>query len=965
MKSEKLEKIIFVLMIIVGFLIVATLILTHLFDNKPAPFFEENSTINFSDENSITNFSDESSNTNQEIYPDKTDTEVKDKLINNSGKNNTEESIPLPEKHNESVEDNREEDDEGFIEGRVLGLATSVNGKAILYSESDNSFLESVPIQNGEFEIRKSIMEREKEYSLKAEIQGYKFSPITSITKETEEITGAVEFLNQNNDVFTYHWEQDQSTSGLEYASNVNTPVKIEYLDEEVELPPFSIAEDLHEDYGVILDGEEWTREHAFRLYETMKQIPFEKKENSRWLLVSEIEDDIEIQKTEEETIVKISSSAFVNADPKIVKIEGDVGRFFSKKLHHAVVRYITNDGEDEDAIEKILLERFGVSINIPDNEYPEITIPTGGEHHDRFQKFSPEESLMLINQMEEMPEGFHKIPELKYILRRANGQEHPLYPNAAAVAWPGYGYIEFMESAFTSQYEHIQRLIIHEKTHFLWAHEFSKELKREWADIGGWTPEKDPDDHDGWETNKTTEFVTAYSHGISPNEDMAESISFYLFNPEKLKSVSPEKHEFIKKRIMHGTRYYTRFREDLTFEVHNLYPDYVYPGKITEINITVSGKPEEDKRIKVIVRLHQEDASLGFMRITSPGGTYKDVYLYPESGKKLSKTLEALFTIPKEAKEGYWKTNQIVLHDRVGNSRYQDSSTYGWSMYINNSVEDTMSPQYVKESLSLQSESGLYVVSNGKIIKTTCDERSENCRFATFVIAEWDVTENRKMRERSACYIAFRKNNNREYSVQEYGEYRTHESPNSTGRCTVQLTFNEFRYGTYLVSMISMSDRAGNRASVDFNRDNIHETPLTINIEKITPDNTPPNLYQDVGEINVSAEPSNPENPNGRTIVVIKYYAEDDLSGLDTVYINMRDPQGKTHGHYHYHNNFYTDYFKGDPTEKKIYTFTTTLPIGSVPGTWGVSTITLYDKASNKKDYDFTETMTFTVIDK
>ncbi len=852
----------------------------------------------------------------------------------------------------------------GYLSGRLSGLSTGTQGRVILSSQSDNSFLETAQIEeDGSFEISKDGMEDNKKYSLKAEIQGYKLSPISDITTETKEVTGEVETIQEDN-VFRYNWKQETSTSGLEYSSHVNTPVVIEYLDEDKELPPFDTAEKLYEDYGVVLDGDEWTGEHAFRLYETMKQVPSKKKEDSRWILVNkEVEDDIEIEETSDETVVRISSSAFANAEPKIVRIDGQKGRFFSKRLHHAVVRYVTDNGEDEDATEKILTERFGVSINIPDSKYPQITTPTGGEHHDRFQKFSPTETLMLINQMEEMPEGFHKTPQLKYMLRRANGQKHPLYPEAAAVAWTQSGYIEFMESAFTSELEHTQKLIIHEKTHFLWAHTFSKELKREWADIGGWTPDKDPDDYDGWSTTKTTEFVTAYSHGISPNEDMVESVSFYLYNPEKLRAVSPEKYEFIEKRIMHGTRYYTHIREDLTFEVHNLDPDYVYPGKIKEIDITVSGAPDEDKRVKVIVKLHKEDASLGFMRITSPIGTYKDVYLYPRGGKT-STILEASFTIEKEAKEGYWKANQISLEDEVGNRRYQDSSTYGWSMYINNSGEDTTPPKYVKNSIELEKESGLYKIVDGKIKKTSCDERSQTCRFATFVTAKWDVIEDRKMGEWSECYIAFRKDNNREYSVQEYGAYTLHESPNSTGKCSVTLTFNEFRYGTFLVASISMEDRAGNRGSVDFNRDNIHEEPLTIDIEEITPDTKPPRLYQEVGDIEVNAESSNPENPNGRTLVTVSYYAEDDLSGLDTVYIKMRDPQGKTHGNYHYHNNFYTDYFIGDPTEKKQYTFTTTLPEGSAPGTWGITLITLYDKAGNKKDYDFTETMIFEVIE-
>jgi hypothetical protein len=62
----------------------------------------------------------------------------------------------------------------------------------------------------------------------------------------------------------------------------------------------------------------------------------------------------------------------------------------------------------------------------------------------------------------------------------------------------------------------------------------------------------------------------------------------------------------------------------------------------------------------------------------------------------------------------------------------------------------------------------------------------------------------------------------------------------------------------------------------------------------------------------------------------------------------------------YHYHENFYTEYFDGDPTVWKKYTINTILPRGSVPGIWGLAELTLGDKAWNHKTYNFVETMIF-----
>ena len=62
-----------------------------------------------------------------------------------------------------------------------------------------------------------------------------------------------------------------------------------------------------------------------------------------------------------------------------------------------------------------------------------------------------------------------------------------------------------------------------------------SEELRNKWNEVGGWY--ENPDDPEGWSTTKTTEFVSAYAHGKNPNEDFAESVSFFIINPDKLRS--------------------------------------------------------------------------------------------------------------------------------------------------------------------------------------------------------------------------------------------------------------------------------------------------------------------------------------------------------------------------------------------------------------------------------------------
>ena len=93
---------------------------------------------------------------------------------------------------------------------------------------------------------------------------------------------------------------------------------------------------------------------------------------------------------------------------------------------------------------------------------------------------------------------------------------------------------------------------------------------------------------------------------------------------------------------------------------------------------------------------------------------------------------------------------------------------------------------------------------------------------------------------------------------------------------------------------------------------------------------------------------------------MTIVYYARDDKSGLGQVSYRLLDPQGGSHSEYHYHENFRTEFFVGDPTAWKRYEINAVLPVGSAPGTWGVESMTLSDKVDNKNALSFVENVHF-----
>ena len=755
---------------------------------------------------------------------------------------------------------------------------------------------------------------------------------------------------------FEFSWEIDETPEGSESATVVE-PVQVVILGEAVAVPSYSASLRLMRKYSVHL-GTEWSAGHAYRLLQMFESIPQRTNPyqgspelpTSVWHLSNRhLPNNIEIEYRGEERIVTVAEEAFVYAAPLLAEIDGIRGRYFSKRLHRAVVRFVTDNGANRYAIDRILKQRYAVSVRVPD--YTELTRHTTQETAGSFQAFKNEEIITILSMLEEYPEGMLKTPGLKYLVRRMDGLPHPLNPEAAAVAWPDAGYIEFMELAFKeTTLPFVQRLVLHEKAHFLWAHLFDEQLKQDWIEIGGWY--ENPDDKDGWSTTKQVEFVSAYAHGVNPNEDMAESISFYIVDPDKLRSRSPAKYEFIQNRVMHGTRYISLIREDLTFEVYNLWPDYVYPGRIIRIDIQVTGAPEEDKQVTITLRLHGESdldtATRGYTRIFSEKGIFEDVRFHPidKDGQPVaaSHVLRGDLTLSKYAPSGYWAPDTISIGDANANERYSSQTDFGWKLYIDNSLSDCEPPEYVPNSMRLS-------LSDAKT------DRGERYQIIT---ARWGVIEANAL---TGCSIFMNDEHPETYSTAGGNSYWGEERKivAQKGEVEAKIIIPDYKQsGTYKVVRIAMGDIAGNIGGVSFIKGE-GEEPATIEIQTRFPDSTPPEL--DLNTITIKAEPTTPEAPNGETRVDITFRARDNIAGYDSSGIHLRDPQGVRHEYSHWTGDS-NMYFTGDPTVYRTYEKTVVLPIGSPPGTWGLSDMTLYDKAENRLHVDFTEIVRFEIID-
>jgi hypothetical protein len=767
------------------------------------------------------------------------------------------------------------------------------------------------------------------------------------------------------SDVFTYHWEEDPSRGGYEATAHIVQPPVVTFLDQPVTTPEVAPAPLLLGQFDILLsDGDvPWSSEYAYRLLDTVRDIPQPERRNegevalvpSKWTLTSRhIDGDIEVSYSPSGNQVTISADAFVYATPRLALVDGQRGRFFSKRLHHALVSYLTHQGNDLVAVEKILQARYGCTTQIPD--YKVLTAQTTNEDAAHFQAFHPAELVELINMYEEMPDGFHKVPGLKYLVRRVDGQVNPTYPTAAAVAWawpavfPDGSYIEFMDPAFSTSLNDTHRLILHEKAHFLWGYVFSSTLKQDWTTLGGWYPNSN--DPDGWSTSKTTEFVTAYAHKKNPDEDMAESMAYFVLDPAALQARAMEKYEFIRDRIMQGTRYLSRIQQDLTFEVLDLYPDYDYPGKIARVDIKVDGAPSADKTVTIEIELQTDakvfaGASQAYFRLYSPINTYVDVYLMPTDST--GAVLRGQFSISKYAKTGYWMTDQIVVTDSVGNQRFEGVNDYGWKLYINNPDEDVIKPKFVAGSMNVQLVQDTLVANGVSHPIQRVDVR-------------WGIDEN------NAVDSVYAKLSNPSmpnmYPLEAYGTFDV-----ASKTALVSFDITEFMpQGTYGVPYVFMKDLAGNLGDQSFSSSTKDEPLASVAIATANPDTTPPevSLNDDVAHnlhrILISAQPTNPDHPNGETLVDLTYQARDDKSGVGVVAYTLRDPQGGSHMQYHYHSNFYTPYFVGDATAWADYHVSVVLPVGSPPGTWGLESLSVRDKANNIHNYNFVEIVQFQV---
>ena len=470
-------------------------------------------------------------------------------------------------------------------------------------------------------------------------------------------------------------------------------------------------------------------------------------------------------------------------------------------------------------------------------------------------------------------------------------------------MAWPGSGnYIEFMESGFRDNLLHTRRLVLHEKAHFLWAYTFDDDLRNDWTALGGWF--EDPNAPSGWSTTLTTEFVSGYAHDMNPNEDMAESIAYYISNPQVLLTHAPAKYDFIRDRVMHGARYVAMIAEELTFEVFNLFPDYTYPGKIVGTDVQVIGDPSDDKEFTLTVTLHSDDpaqdgAASGQVRFVSSVGTIFDMWLSPVNGSSDS-MLTGTLTLNKHMKAGWWNFDGLHLWDAVGNDRYESPATIGLRLFLNNPLEDITPPEYLDDTFTMEAVTDIQIT-----------DGSDGPSTVEGIQVQYDTWDKIPL-QRGLTRISF-PTVDPDYGHRYSMDIQSNQFP-SNGYDEVKHHSMEmpiphyFPTGHYTVNYAIATDIAGNTSSIYFtgdpnssNADGVHifaEDRDSVFMATDYPDLLPPEV--DLNSFSIEATPSNPDAPNGETLVEFTLAFQDTsefddfTSGVQHMTYTLRNPVGE-----------------------------------------------------------------------
>ncbi|SBT75458.1 sporozoite invasion-associated protein 1, putative [Plasmodium ovale] len=792
-----------------------------------------------------------------------------------------------------------------------------------------------------------------------------------------------IEVSPYENDPSTFLYEWELQTSAPIASEHINTVHNDDAewshghdLSNDLKLDGSAAAASLKTFYGVELTGV-WGSEYADRLLtvlasfpECVKLVTYDKEERSKqrkhqkWILVNgdlgafdmDIEEAGEEDNSEYSKIVRVSKNAFEYSKKSVIN-PGSNGIYFSRRLEKVILRALFS--LDYELFFKYFEQKHGVMLLDPMRNHGLLENITGYSYND-YQPWQQnvEELVELATSWDEYPTGFQKVKGLKYLVRRKNGLKHPVYPTAPAVAFPSGSdvdsFIEFMESAFVN-YKDISHLILHEIGHFIYVNMLSGELKKEWITLGQWYEE--PLAPSEWATKDEVGFVSAYAHDKTPGEDFAESIAAFVLNGRLLNSRSPPKYSWIKKSLFKGSFYVTSGTHK--FEVLNLgNAVYYFPGKVKKIKAQVLGSSTEDKIVKIEISLLSSKGNVGcaknaYARFFSEQQTYRDVFFFTNNNSECSHNLYAEFVINSSESRGRWVAESLTFTGQNDIKRYTGLGSFLIYLYVNNQNEDIEKPLPLLDSVTIYPHNGV---------------GSEDSLLRLNIL----VLEDSMLKIHGGTYASFASHDNESYSYGNHtysaydpefnvqklkNDYFVNDITTSGFRqvnmesCSAHTNMdvsnlkcfqvmNPVRIpqhcigGRYYFRQFSVDDEAGNQ--------NILNVSTDKHFADLRPSGVRDMIGPVVSNVKVTSQPANDQH-DGETLVTLDFFAYDDLSGMNYIYVNLRDPHGGVHPSYVAKSALPM----GRQNRKIVHVIS--LPKGSMAGTWLLEEIKAVDMCNNE----------------
>ena len=284
----------------------------------------------------------------------------------------------------------------------VEGLKAGDSARVTLQKSSESLFKKWAKSEDGssvELNFTGNESLSNGKWALSIDATGYTY-PTAKIINIPADVSAKITLTEMQTGSYKYTWQDDDSAAGHSTQSYYSEPTNIVVLDRTVSVPNDYASIKLRNDFGVVLsdDINSWSKEDSYRLYQMFSSLPFNPNgEGSKvdfnsgegvrgifYLTDEEQYKDLTTNKDGDLVNAIVSQSAFTYSSPLVVTIDGIKGKFYSKRLYHVVVNYITDFAKDEEMVDWIAEGSFGFKFMKPNQETETLM----GEDSSNFQEF-------------------------------------------------------------------------------------------------------------------------------------------------------------------------------------------------------------------------------------------------------------------------------------------------------------------------------------------------------------------------------------------------------------------------------------------------------------------------------------------------------------------------------------------------------------------------------------------------